>query len=90
MEKIKINQFFDQFKVKRNPIESYSPFENRLLDMNEDELDYLEGLDSHNIWTLIDKENIMELIPGCHSHDVMGYFICEKKWENANEKFYLQ
>ncbi len=77
---ITFNDFYKNFKLKKNPIESISPYENTMLDYGEKELDYLEDQDRNTIWSLLDDGKNLIIAPGLQFKNVIGYFITEKKW----------
>lgn len=92
MKEITIADFSDKFKLKRNPIKQVSPFENQMLDFDEDELDYLEERDNEKIWSVREGGgNGLILTPGLHyGGGAIGFFICDKKWNKDQEEFLIK
>lgn len=85
---IDFDSFSKEYGVRRNPIRQLSPYENTMLDFDDDEIDYLEEQDTHTIWSLIEGDRFT-LKPGLYYRNVIGYFVCGKKWENENTSLVL-
>lgn len=91
MSKITFEDFTENYRVRRNPVKQVSPYENMLLDMDDQELDYLEAQPDNKVWTLVDdrKSKGFVLKPGMHYRDVIGYFTCEREWYDKNINYSL-
>lgn len=86
---MKIEEFFDSYEIKRNPIQLYSPYENRMIDPEAyDEYGEVEEeLDNYpiaNRWTLVENKGKFKIIPGIGSRNAIGYFISSKPWNDKN------
>lgn len=91
MNTITFGEFYEKYKVKRNPIKQVSNYDNTMLDMDEDELDELEDVPLQNQWTLLDNKGELILSPNkiCSS-DTIGFFICKEKWSKNEESYILK
>lgn len=89
MEKISFDKFDEIYQVKRNPLKQISPYENCMLDQDEDECDYLEVQNQNKVWTVLVQREGKILSPGLHYHDVLGYFVCKNMWQPKQNSFIL-
>lgn len=91
MNQISFDEFYETYKVRRNPIQLMSQYNNTMLDSDEEELECIEEENPKNVWTLVEnKEGNFILTPGIvYKHSVIGYFICNKVWDNNKENFIL-
>lgn len=80
MDKITFDDFYNQFKLKRNTIEHTSPYENTMYDFGEKELEYLEEQDQDHIWSLRDDGRHLTIVSGLYLKDTIGYFVSSKPW----------
>jgi hypothetical protein len=82
-----------------NWLETYKPIDNHLDDnasfQDENgigimfetygaELDHVQSLDEHNVWTYVDSELGTEILAGYYSVNRIGYFVTEVPWEDQN------
>lgn len=86
---IKFDDFYDKYKVRRNPIQSSSPYHNTMIEFDEIGEEVIEEEDQRNVWTLLentkDKGEFI-LSPGItYSKYVIGFFICKEKWTTEKE-----
>lgn len=86
---MKIEEFFDEYKIKRNPIQLNSPYENRMIEPDEDIQDEMEEeLPMNHTWTLMEEKGAFRIVTGIVSRNAMGYFISSKPW--ANKKMIIE
>lgn len=92
MKNITFDEFYNTYGVKRNEIYPISMYENTMIDLDEEGLEELQDEDPKNIWTLTDtKEEGLVLQPGLmYKGDIIGYFICDKKWNKTDEVYSLK
>lgn len=88
MESINFEQFCEKYKIRRNPIKQLSPYDNTMLDMDDEELDYLESHNEKKVWSLVEHDRKIVLKPGLYYKDVIGYFVSENEWQDK-ERMYL-
>lgn len=48
------------------------------------ELDHIQSLDEHNVWTYVDSELGTEILSGYYLVNRIGYFVTEVPWENQD------
>jgi len=48
------------------------------------ELDHVQSLDEHNVWTYVDSELGTDILAGYYSVNRIGYFVTEVPWEDQN------
>lgn len=78
-----IQQFFDDYKVKRNPIELMSPYDNRMIEPDGETEYEIEGeCPTNHLWTIIESEGRFKIIPGIKYRDSIGHFISSKPWND--------
>lgn len=80
MDKITFDDFYNQFKIKRNTIQHTSPYENTMYDFGEDELEYLEDQEQNHVWSLIDNGKDLLIVSGLRLKDSIGYFVSNRPW----------
>lgn len=90
MEKISFDKFYGDFSVRRNPVKDVSPYENTLLDLDEEELDIVDETDYKKIWTLVNSDEGFKLVPGPEYRDVIGFFVCNKEWKPGQQDYLLE
>lgn len=81
---MKIEEFFSNYNVKRNPIVLNSPYENRMIEAGDDEvqLEIEEECPTNHTWTLIEKEGRFKIVTGITYRNAIGYFISSKPWSD--------
>lgn len=90
---MKIEQFFEDYKVKRNPVQFYSPYENRLIEVGDEDVinNEEDGLPYNHIWTLVDlPQGRLEIVTGMMYKNAIGYFASSKPWSNNKLKFEIE
>ena len=72
--------------------ERFKPQENHLVTGNElmfetygEELDYVLSKDNHYVWTMVQGEMSLLLVPGIGIVDRLGYYVCEIPWKDSSE-----
>src|SRR6056297_462572 len=72
--------------------EKYKPEENHLATGNElmfetygEELDYVLSQDNSYVWTLVQGEMSLLLVPGVSVVNRLGYYVCEIPWTDDRE-----
>ncbi len=80
---MKIEEFFNEYKIKRNPIQLNSPYENRMIEPDEDVQDEIEEeLPTNHTWTLTEDNGKFRIVTGIVNRNAMGYFVSSKPWSN--------
>jgi len=67
---------------------SWSTFERiykPLTDQPIEHVDIPKGTEVHTIWTLVDAEGQLQLVPGWHIVNRLGYYITEKPWIEGDD-----
>lgn len=91
MKQISFEDFYHNYNVKRNSIRGNSLYENTMIDFDEDGIEVVEENDPKNVWTLSEGKEGFILNPGImYKDNIIGYFICNKKWNKNDEVYILQ
>ncbi len=75
--------------------ETYKPITNvhsrdqwpRMFETFEPDIDIVKEADPNTVWTLVDNNPnsiYLDIVPGVHWANRMGYFITEKPWEDKD------
>ncbi len=80
MDKITFEEFYKEFQIKRNTIQTHSPYENTMYDFGEEEMEYLEDLPEDQTWSLQDNGKHLIIVSGISHKNTIGYFVSKKPW----------
>jgi hypothetical protein len=75
---------YDEFENKFEPIENNLGDEGYLFETYGQEVDYVSQQEEHFVWTLIEVEDKLYIIPGFHYVNRLNYLITKNPW---NEEF---
>lgn len=88
---ISFDDFYEEFKPKRNPIEATSPYQNTLIEFDDFGEELIMEENQLNVWTLLETLHGFRLIPGSMLvRNVIGFFICKEKWDKGEKGYILQ
>lgn len=79
---ISFEQFAEQYKPIQNP--NHQEDDNDLFETYGEELDFVRQQPNNLIWTLVDSDNGLVLIPGYHFVNRVNYMVAEVAWENED------
>ena len=83
-----MKEYFEKFLEKYKPIEKSDS--NYLWETYSEDWDYVKekNAEGNFVWTLVDEEDDLLLIPGIHIVNRLNYVICEVPYkEDCNENY---
>jgi len=76
--------FIEKYKPIKNTIELDSPFDGHMFETYGEEFNRVLNTDKKHIWTLIEEDGVLFIVPKKRVVNRLGYFITEEPWEDEN------
>lgn len=89
MTKITMNNWEETYKPINNHLGDNPSFQDEngvgiMFETYGAELDHIQSLDEHNVWTYVDSELGTDILAGYYSVNRIGYFVTEVPWKDQN------
>lgn len=75
---------FDEFYNKYQPIDNELGDEGFLFETYGIELDYVKGVPNNNVWTLVEVDGVLYIIPGFNIVNRLNYLVTKEQWTDSN------
>ena len=78
------DEFLEKYKPVNNHLRLDSPFDNKMFETHDSELSFVKSnIKNGNVWTILENNDEMWVIPGMFYVNRIGYFITEEPYENT-------
>lgn len=71
---------FDEFYDQYQPIENELGDEGFLFETYGVELEYVQKVPNNTVWTLVEVDGVLYLIPGFHVVNRLNYLVTKEPW----------
>jgi hypothetical protein len=76
--------FYDQMKPVKNHLDENSAFDGFMFETYGPEVEYVRCQDPDKVWTIVETEGQMSIIPGFHIVNRIGYMLTQVKHEGES------
>jgi hypothetical protein len=83
-------EWIDKFKPIKNYIEEYAPYGGYMFETYGAEREAVRETDPKLVWTIIEGETKLWLMPGKHLVNRLGYMITQVEWEDEDEAILIE
>lgn len=79
-----IEEWETTFEPNTNPFDPNASWDGIMFETYGKELEYVHGVDDHYVWTLMDSDTGVDLVPSYCFVNRIGYFVTKKPWTDPN------
>lgn len=82
------DEFEERFIPKQNHLrgEDEASFSGWMYETYGEELDFVRSQSQGHVWTIVENDEVLTLLPGYHRVNRLGYILTENPWKTGDEE----